>query len=442
MESRANLATRVKRALWVLAAIAATLVYAWPVIECFRATTLRDFVQEWASARNFQTGRPVYEPLETSLARHFGYRRQPGEIFLERNVHPPTSILLAIPLAEMSYPSAFLVWNLISLFGLAASLYLTARGLGIALTAWSVWPIYTLLVICNPLHQQIFQGQLNLVLLVLIIGTWWADRNDRPGWAGVFLGAATVIKLFPGFLFLYFIFQRRWRAIASGAATIVVLTLLTTMLLGSASYRDYVVDVLPTLGSWRSSWSNASLLGFWSKLLDPNVSGSATAPLVRRPMLAFACTGVSVLLVLATVAVVIRKASTRTDRDHAFAVCLSAMLLVTPIVWDHAFLLLLLPIALLWKSLPPSGPLRWWFRFCLVIVWVKAAFWWTIFLSTGRVKGMRPTVATWQILTGVSLQTYALIGLFVLGIVAARAGDVLSPIAEKPKMVGRRRQRR
>jgi Glycosyltransferase family 87 len=158
------------RLFWILAAALATVVYGRPFLDRFRTTTLVDFVQEWASARNYLEGRPVYEPQEISLARHLDYRRQPDRVFLERNVHPPPSILLAIPLARLSYPDALLAWNVLSLLPLGVSLYVTARELGIGLTPWSALPIYTLLLIWNPLHRQLLQGQLNLVLLVLIVG--------------------------------------------------------------------------------------------------------------------------------------------------------------------------------------------------------------------------------------------------------------------------------
>jgi hypothetical protein len=273
------------------------------------------------------------------------------------------------------------------------------------------------------LRQQLLQGQLNLVLLVLIVGVWWADRSGRPVWAGIFLGAATAIKLFPGFLFLYFVLQRRWRAVAAGAASIVVLTMWTVAVLGIESYREYIVDVIPTLGSWRSSWPNVSLLGFWSKLLDPNSNVGTTIPLVRSPLLARAGTWISCALAVAAVVVVVRRARSRSERDHAFATCITAMLLVTPIVWDHYFLLLLLPIALLWTSLPSSGPARWDFRLILFILWMPPSLWWKILLGADRITWTHSTALPWQTLTALSFQTYALLGLFALGLVLPRNGN-------------------
>ncbi len=423
MDSASESSTRRNRLFWVVAAGLASVVCGPPFLDRFRTTNLRDFVQEWASACNYREGRPVYEPQEIRLAHHMGYRRRPNQVFLERNLHPPTSILLVIPLSRLSYPDALLTWNVLSLLPLGISLYLAARGLGIRLTPWSALPLYVLLLVCKPLRQQLLQGQLNLVLLVLIVGVWWADRTGRPVWAGILLGAATAIKLFPGFLFLYFVLQRRWRAVAAGAASIVVLTMWTVAVLGIESYRDYIVDVIPTLGSWRSWWPNVSLLGFWSKLFDPNSNVGTTIPLVRSPLLARAGTWISCALAVVAVVVVVRRARSRSERDHAFATCITAMLLVSPIVWDHYFLLLLLPIALLWTSLPISGPARWDFRLILFILWMPSSLWWKIFLGADRTTWTHSTALPWQTLTALSFQTYALLGLFVLGLVSPRNGN-------------------
>jgi Glycosyltransferase family 87 len=405
-----------KRLFWLVAAALVTVVYGPPFRACFRTTSLRDFVQEWASARNCRTGRPIYEPQETSLAHHMGYARRPNHFFLERNLHPPTSVLLAIPLSGLCYRDAFFAWNLLSLLPLAVSLYLTARALGIPLTPWSALPIYTLLLVCNPLHQQLLQGQLNLVLLLLIVGVWWADRTDRPVLAGLLLGAATTIKLYPAFLFLYFVLQRRSRSIAAGAASIIALTLLTVAILGIDSYRDYLVNVIPTLGPWRSSWPNVSLPGFWTKLFDPDGNVGMTVPLVRSRAMAVAGTWISCALVAAATGVVVRRARSRLERDWAFATCITAMLLVTPIVWDHYFLLLLLPVALLWTGLPRTGPARWDFRLILFVLWVTPSLWFHIFLGVDRITWTQATALPWQTLTALSFQTYALLGLFLLGL--------------------------
>ena len=148
-----------------------------------------------------------------------------------------------------------------------------------------------------------------------------------------------------------------------------------------------------------------------------------TIPLVHSPLLARAGTAISCALVVAAVVFVVRRARSQSERDHAFAICITAMLLVTPIVWDHYFVLLLLPIALLWTSLPTSGPARWDFRLVLFILWMPPSLWWKIFLGPDRITWTHSTALPWQTLTALSFQTYALLGLFALGLVSPRNGN-------------------
>ena len=91
--------------------------------------------------------------------------------------------------------------------------------------------------------------------------------------AGAFLAAAMAIKLFPGFLFLYFLLRRQWRVLVGGVISFLLLTALTTGVLGLDIYPIYVREVLPQVGDFRSGWGNVSVAGIWFKLFDPLTSG-------------------------------------------------------------------------------------------------------------------------------------------------------------------------
>jgi hypothetical protein len=162
------------------------------------ATPPGDFFQEWASARNHLEGRPVYENQEKTLPLYLNRTRDPGDRhFVEVNAHPPTAVLLVLPLARLEFHDAFLTWNLASLVMLAIAAGLVIGALGPRPSPWALLPAAALLLVCNPLRQQINQGQLNGVLLLLITGAWLADRSGRGWLAGALVAAATMIKLFP-----------------------------------------------------------------------------------------------------------------------------------------------------------------------------------------------------------------------------------------------------
>src|SRR6266568_5970984 len=167
-----------------------------------------DFFRNWAAARSVRDGLPIYMSQDVVVQRYLGRPRDANDVTqAEVYTHPPATVLLALPLAGLDYPNATLVWNLISLLALLASLELVRRGLGIALSIAAVFPALSLMLLCTPLFEQLQQGQLNLILLLLIVGSWSAERSGRPRLAGACLGTATALKLFPGFLILYFVWK-------------------------------------------------------------------------------------------------------------------------------------------------------------------------------------------------------------------------------------------
>src|SRR4051812_26868986 len=110
--------TSLVRQPWIWALIAAlTLVSqaqtilscAWPPREF-----VTDFFQDWASARNYLDGLPIYTNHQVTIPRYVG-PVDPICYSNQVNAHPPTSVLLLLPVARLDYRPALLVWNLTSL---------------------------------------------------------------------------------------------------------------------------------------------------------------------------------------------------------------------------------------------------------------------------------------------------------------------------------------
>src|SRR5262249_11408927 len=153
----------------------------------------------------------------------------------------------------------------------------------------------------------------NIVLLALITGAWAAERSDRPALAGALLGLATAIKLFPGFLLLYYAMRGRWRVVLAGIAALLACTVLTAGLFGADAYVVYVRDVMPQVAKYYDGWLNVSLPGLFTKLFAAP-SGHIT-PLLRSPALRYGAIVLSdVVLGLLLLAATLR-AHSREERD-------------------------------------------------------------------------------------------------------------------------------
>ncbi|HMF12916.1 MAG TPA: glycosyltransferase family 87 protein [Gemmataceae bacterium] len=379
-----------------------------------------DFSQEWASARNLFNAKPIYRDHNEAICDYLGFHRDLSDpniyYSLQVNAHPPTSVLLGIPFAWMEYHHAFLAWNVLSLAAVIASGWLVVRQLGVRVTLTGLLITYVLVLLYSPFRQQFSQGQLNAVLLLLITGAWAAERSARPGLAGVLLAVAAAVKFIPAFLLLYYAVRGRWRVVWSGVACLAAVTVLTVLVLGSEAFTTYFGSVMPHVATtYADGWINASLPGFFKKLFEAR-SGHIE-PLLRSPALCLIGIVLADLAVVLVTFVVARRARTRAGEDLAFGLAIVAMLLVAPITWDHYFLLLLIPLVLVGMQLRKLGGWIWLFFLCLVPLWL-APLWLYKPARLGS-ESLEHPAQPWQVLTGLSLQCYALVGLFAVLTAAA-----------------------
>lgn len=409
-------ATLIRRAAWIAAA--AWLVLArgpefarsfWPA-----RGSVPDFFQEYSSARNLFNDRAIYQDMKSSLHRYLIGRADPTALHVEWNAHPPAAVLMVLPFAGLDFDDAFLVWNFLSVDALVISLWIACRALRIGLSPWSLCHPIVLLLLCHPLWEHMRQGQLNLVLLLLLTGMWASERSGRPRLAGVLLGLAAAIKLFPGFFFIHYAMRRRWRVVAAGAATLAATAALASFCLGRGIHRTYFLEIVPRIAWFRSGWNNASISGFWGKLFDPVPAEKhwlfATRALVRSPSLAYAGTLLCSAAVIALLARRARSPRGACDGDRSFAMACTAMLITSPITWEHYFLLLIPSLMILWET--ASGK---WPRCVLVLIaaalWVDPSAIWGRFVSMGDIGRPIHSVSIF------AFQFYALLALFLLAAV-------------------------
>jgi alpha-1,2-mannosyltransferase len=375
---------------------------------------VNDYYQDWGSARNHLVGLPVYTEHAVSIPRHLGLALNPVNS-IDYNAHPPTSVLLALPLARLSYPDAVLVWNAISLMAFLVSLAIVAKVLPVPRTLYL--PILALLTFCHPLYGNLHAGQLTLILVLLVAAIWALERSGWSYAAGLLLGAAVTIKLFPAYLAVYYAARRQVRPLQAALVSCTLLTLLTVVVLGWDTYRDYVCVILPHQARFRSFGYNLSIAGLWHKLFDPVGERGWMTPLWSNPALARWGTVLSDLAITAVVATCAYRAKTAEQRDLAFGIVITAMLLVSPVTWDLSLPLLLVPIAVIARH---SESPRWLpvaLMSSLLLLWIPQ-----ILLTKLALGGRSLSVAPWTFMLGApSLKFYALLAIFGLGLVALRA---------------------
>jgi hypothetical protein len=388
-----------------------------PRVERFSTSVVvPDFFQEWYSAHLWWSGQSPYAPMESGARAHLHISPEVTQGLPRLNAHPPGAVLLALPLGELDFADAFAVWGTLSAWCLAVSVPLLIRGLRPALPGWAVLPLGVAVALSAPFWAQLVHGQLNLFLLLLIVGAWLADRSGRPLLAGGLIGTAALVKLFPAYLLVYFVLARRWRALAAGLTAIGIGLVVTSAVLGPDIWPVYFTEVVPVTQEFASAWPNASLTGWWLKLFDPSSVWPLVrpTPIVAERSIALAGAVLSALVLTGWLWYCIRR--TGGDRDVGWAAATVIMLLVSPTTWDHYLLLLALPVVVLGCRLPAGWP-----RLVLVSALITLAI--PLFqilqfgmhligvTGDGRMGWASPPIVT---VTLLSAHTYALLSLLVL----------------------------
>ncbi|MEU6270968.1 glycosyltransferase 87 family protein [Streptomyces populi] len=249
--------------------------------------------------------------------------------------YPPFAALGMLPMALVGLSTAIVLALLLNLaaltlvVGILVGPELRRYGwFGCALTA-------CLLALFEPVRDTFSFGQVNLVLLALVLSDAWLLSAGRGRWAGVGIGLAAAVKLTPALFVALLLLGRRRRAAGVATAVAVAATALAAWAAPDAS-RFYWTDALwDTSRVGRLAYvSNQSLQGVLARLVAPQEpSGALWATLV--------------LLVLAVWARRTSRALADEDWTAAFALTGLAACLVSPITWVHHLVWLLPSFAVL-----------------------------------------------------------------------------------------------
>lgn len=330
-----------------------------------------DFAAYYFAARLLNHGGELYTPgaavpplTQAELGQAVGY------------LYPPFFAALLRPLASLPYPAAATIWLLFNLLLLTGGAVLLARCLRLSRPA--TIGLLAAAVLLPASWASLLLGQVNLLIAALLIATlFFSTRPARRPWhdsvAGVCLGLAGAIKVYPLLLVALYVLYRRRRVVEA-----VIVTGGLTLLIGLAggggggSLRTWLTVVLPGLtGTTAASpvWlrpENQALRGVIGRLFVPSsfqiamLPGAppltvAPPPLVISPLAAATATLLGVVLVLGWTGIwLVRRSRAGATQPaalaRAFAVSLVATMLVSPITWEYYFTNLLIPGAALWGA--------------------------------------------------------------------------------------------
>jgi alpha-1,2-mannosyltransferase len=242
--------------------------------------------------------------------------------------YPPTFAPLLLPFALFAAQPATWAW-------IGLSLVAFAVGVAILPVSRSVrWWILLLAGLSFPFVYAVKLGQVGPILFFAFAVGW--RGIDDPIRLGASAAAGAAIKLQPGLVLVWALLTGRFRAVAVGAVVLLALAVAATLLAGHGAWSDFLVLI--------------------RTVTDPITTERNLTPGAVAYQLGAPAEIAAVVQLVNTIAVIVAfVAAIRWAGDEAsYLVAVIASQLVSPILWDHYAMLLLLPVAYLLSA----G--RWW----------------------------------------------------------------------------------
>lgn len=289
-----------------------------------------DFQAYAQAARRLLDGQRLYDP-GVDLAGGFAVYLYP----------PPFAIAFA-PFTWMGDPLGLYAWTALLVGCTVASIA------AMPVPATLRWVLLLLAGLDWPVLYSIKLGQVGPILLLLFVLGWrWVDR---PAGSGAAIGLGALVKVQPALLGVWAVLTGRWRAALTGLGIAAGACLVTLPIVGLGAWKDYVSLLRRVSEPVATPHNFTPGAVLYQAGLDPGV-----ASVVQW---------IVVVVTLGLVAI----AALRRSPSASYVVAVVASQVISPLLWDHYAVVLLLPVAWLaargaaWALVLPlatSLPLVW-----------------------------------------------------------------------------------
>ena len=266
-----------------------------------------DFRAYHAAAVRVLEGQPLYD-LDYEVAGPYG-------LFL----YPPTFVPLILPFGLLAPGPAMWAWTVAMLMcfvGAVALLPVATR---------TKWIVVLLAGLSWPFVYNIKLGQVGPLLLLLFAIGWRGLDHALP--VGVAGGGGAAIKLQPAIVLVWALLTRRWAAAIAGAAILALSAAAATIIVGTGAWSDFVTLI--------------------TRVNDPITTPHNFTPGAIAYQLGVPRDAAAAIQWVSTAAalVIFVGAALRLGPVPSYMIAVIASQLISPVLWDHYGIVLLLPVA-------------------------------------------------------------------------------------------------
>jgi glycosyl transferase family 87 len=258
LDVTAPVSSRVRAGLWILVAIVVMFFAITLDRQAFQGTRKGDLGVYFRAAWAASHGTSLYQ-ITDNKGLHYLY--------------PPLLACLLLPLADpppesakeerrgtLPYWLSATIWFWFEILCLVCAMHLVASALEHSASAqgkllpprysqgWWALRVLPFLLTCFFAGDSIGRGQITPILLLCLAGTGAGLLRGQRFRAGLWLGFAGALKLFPLYLLIYPLWRRDHRFLGGALAAIVISLLLPAAIIGSnatlSAYREFFEERL------------------------------------------------------------------------------------------------------------------------------------------------------------------------------------------------------
>jgi hypothetical protein len=342
------------------------LILIFLLIQGFTKTTrITDFRDYYRAASLYTQNKDIYQYEEAlGLQKKFTI----NDLFLDPKliekleslkgniasyIYPPTFAVLLIPISYLSYENASLVFFLINYISLLGSLFFIFKMTNSV--NFSELLFVTLIFNLRFLENHINNNQVAFFLLFLILLAIYI-KNDLL--SGILLSLAVVIKLTPLIFILYYIFERRWKALLYfivGLGFWFIVPLIYDYEFGLQNWKNWIDMVLmnamknPVFRSWKNNQSLISTLAkYFLDTADP-----PNQMLFRLPLINLTTESVKILFYSISFLLgipLLTKFRKNISTLGYISLLFTLSVLLSGVSWVHSFSFFIVPIAYIYEQ--------------------------------------------------------------------------------------------
>ena len=341
--------------------------------------TPTDFCTDYVAAQRVIQGIPPYLPLHCwSAINPFSPPLQ------EYDSHPPSSVLLLLPMAVLSRDTAILLWGFICLAAYMATGWLLLRELG-----WGSLKNLAIFMLLSLGWAPFVMSEnfLNLtqVLTLLLVTGWVLFRRGHAGWAGAVFGLGGLLKIWPAMLLANAVLRRQWRMLVAGCLLLLLGTFVALEVMGPSAYSSYLGPVRRNEDYNIADSPNSSLVAVLARPFLGQTPRSAALVPGLSPSHAILLGEIVAGMLFIGVLALIRWRRQQIESKAAEGLCqgllVTMLLIVFPVSWYWTILPVIFPCAttvLALRELP--RPSRWWFALLILSLAQPAGVGWLAIL--------------------------------------------------------------